>query len=350
MTMWKSPQELLSVGVQIFDAAGSPHAESVAAMQSMVQANLAGHDSHGFLRIPFYTERIETGQLMPGAPYEVEHESRAMAVVNGHQGWGQVIARRAMQTAIDKARDSSVGIVSVRNSQHIGRLGEWVSMAAEQNMIGLAWVNSRGGQGLMAPWGGIDRRLKPNPQAFACPSGEAWPVLVDTTFAVVAGGKIEVALFEGKQLPPGTLIDAQGNPTTDPATFYASPPGAMLPLGGPVGHKGYALNIMSDLMAGALTGSGVSGQKVTYSGNGVLFEAINVADFTPLDEFVATVQGLMAWCKSSRKAPGVSEILFPGEIEYRTTQKRLAEGIPIAEALWDKVAETGKHFGVMVQK
>ncbi len=346
MTLLKTPQELVDVGVQIFDAAGSPHEESVQAMQSMVQANLAGHDSHGFLRVPFYLDRIETGQLKPGTPLEVERESRAMAVLNGNQGWGQVIARKAMQMAIAKARDCSVGIVSVRNSQHIGRLGEWVAMAAEQNMVGLAWVNSRGGQGWVAPWGGIERKLKPNPQAFACPSGEAWPVLVDTTFTVVAGGKIEAALFEGKQLPPGALIDAEGNPTTDPATFYGPPQGAMLPLGGPAGHKGYALNIMSDLMAGALTGSGVSGEKVPHSGNGVLFEAIHIADFTELDKFVASVQGLMAWCKSSRKAPGVTEILFPGEIEYRTTQRRLAQGIPIAEALWDKVLETGRQLGV----
>src|SRR3990172_6066031 len=188
-------------------------------------------------------------------------------------------------------------------------------MAAAENMIGLAFANSRGGIGPVAPWGGIDRRLKPNPLAFAAPSGEAWPVLVDMTATVVAGGKIKAALLDGKQLPEGSLIDHQGNPTNDPAVFFASPAGAMLPMGGPVGHKGYGLNIMADLLSGALSGSGCSGQDIGLTGNGLFLQAINIADFIDLKDFIATVQELIGWVKSSRKQSGVSEILFPGEPE-----------------------------------
>jgi uncharacterized oxidoreductase len=348
VTTMMRPEQLQSIGERIFDAAGSPHEESALAMATMVRANLAGHDSHGFLRVPFYTERMQSGQLKPGAPFEVEREAPAMAVVNGHQGWGQVTARQAMHLAIHKARESAVAVVSVRNSQHIGRLGEWVSMAAEENMIGLAFVNSRGGVGDMAPWGGIDRRMNPNPLAFAAPSGEPWPVLTDLTASVVAGGKVEVALFEGKAMSPGCIIDADGNPTTDPGAFFGSPPGALLPLGGPVGHKGYALNVMIDLLAGALTGSGVGGQNRPWSGNGVLFEVLDIAHFAAVEDFIASVQRLMAWVKSSRRAPGVSEILFPGECEYRTTQQRLRDGIPVSEVILEKVAETGRGLGVDV--
>jgi uncharacterized oxidoreductase len=347
MRTWPA-SELQAICTQIFDAAGSPHEESAWVTETLVRSNLVGHDSHGIVRMGFYIGRIEKGELKPGAPFEIERETRAMAVVNGHQGWGQVIARRAMRIAIDKAGDSSVGIVALRDCQHIGRVGEWLSMAAAENMIGLAFVNSRGGPGHVAPWGGIDRRLKPNVIGFSAPSGMEWPVLVDLSASVVAGGKIEVALFEGKQLPEGCLIDVQGNPTTDPKVFYGPQGGAMLPLGGIAGHKGYALNIMADLMAGALTGSGCSGQKDTLSGNGVVFQVINIADFVPVSEFVSTVQELVAWVKSSRRQAGVSEILFPGEVEYRTAQRRLREGFPVPQSLWQEIVEIGDCLGVAV--
>ncbi len=333
------------MGTRILDAAGSPHEESLWVAESLVDANLAGHDSHGIMRVALYVERINNGQVKPGAPVSTVRETAATAVIDGHQGWGQVLAKRGMEMAIEKARSASVGSVAVRNAGHAGRMGKWVTMAAQENMIGLSYVNSRGALGEMFPWGGAERRLNLNAMAFAAPSGTDCPVLVDVSLSVAAGGKIIQAALAGQQLPEGYLIDAEGNPTTDPADFDGPPPGAVLPIGGVVGHKGYAMNVMADLMAGALAATGVSGQK-TPRGNGLFFQAVNIEAFLPVSQYTATVQEYRTWIKSARKEPGTDEIFFPGEIEYRTAQRRRKEGISIPEGVWKEVLETAKKVGV----
>ncbi len=343
----KTAAELEEIGTTIFDAAGSPHEESAYVAQTLVRSNLVGYDSHGVMRISFYVDRIKKGELDPGAAVDTVLETKTIAVLDGHQGWGQVLAKRAMELAIDKARGASLGAVAVRNAQHCGRAGEYVAMAAEANMIGLAYVNSRGNQGQMAPWGGAQGRLKLCPLAFAAPSGTDWPTLVDVTMSVVSGGKIHHAALAGESLPEGCIIDSEGNPTTDPAAFDGPPPGALLPVGGIVGHKGYAMNIMLDLLAGALTGSGVSGQP-TPTGNGIFVQAINIEDFIPVSEFVAATEDLRAWAKSSKKAPGVSEILYPGELEARSAAGPRKHGVDVPEAVWQEILDTARDVGAAV--
>ena len=341
-------EELQRIGTLLFDAAGSPHEESECVSQVLVSASLVGHDSHGIMRFGQYVRQIKNGELRPGAAFEIERESCSMAVVNGNQGWGPVIARKAMRMAISKAAECSVGTVVVRGSQHLGRLGEYTSMAAEEQMMGLAAVNSYGGGESVAPWGGIDRRFTPNPMSFAAPSGAEWPVLLDITTSVVPEGTVRFALYQGTQLAEGCLIDGDGNPTTDPAAFYGPPPGALLPLGGVAGHKGYGLAIMTELLAGALSKAGCSGQKMAIKGNGIFFQAINIEHFLPLEQFIETLQGLMAWVKSSRTRPGVAEILFPGEHGYRIAQRRRTEGIPVEETVWEEIARMAHELDVML--
>lgn len=343
-----SAAELGRIGTALFDAAGSPHEESEIVSDVLVRASLAGHDSHGIMRFTQYVNQIRNGEIRPGAPFEIERETRAIAIINGHQGWGPVIARKAMLLAIEKARHCSVGTVVVRGSQHIGRVGEYPMMAAAEQMIGLAFVNSYGGGAAVAPWGGIDGRFAPNPIAFAAPSGEGWPVLVDITTSVIPEGKVRVAFYQAAKLPEGCVIDAEGNPTTDPAAFYGPPRGALLPLGGPVGHKGTALSIMAELLGGALSAAGCSGQPMVTTGNGVFFQAINIADFVPVDEFIERVRQLGAWVKSSRKRPGITEILFPGEPEYRTSRRRQEEGISVDDGVWAEIVKTAQDLGVYV--
>ena len=344
-----SADQLKEAGVRILDAAGSPHAESETVCEILVRANLLGHDSHGIMRVPQYVGEIRSGEIRPGAPFEIERETAASAVIVGHQGWGHVIARRAMQLAIDKARQAAISTVVVRGSQHVGRVGEYPTMAAEAQMIGMAFVNSFGRTGSVAPWGGAERRLSPNPIAFAIPSGGAWPVMVDITTSVFPEGKVRVTRYAGKQLPDGVIIDANGNPTTDPAAFYGPPEGALLPLGGIVGHKGYALSIVAEMLAGALSGAGCTGKEAEEKGNGVFFQAINVAAFLPYDEFIQTVQEQIDWVKSGRPRPGVSEILYPGEPEYRTAQQRGADGIPVEDSIWQEMLETADSLGVTIE-
>jgi len=344
-----SADQLKEIGVRILDAAGSPHAESETVCEILVRANLLGHDSHGIMRVPQYVGEIRSGEIRPGTPIEIERETAAAAVIQAEQGWGHVIARKAMQLAIEKARQVAIGTVVVRGSQHVGRVGEYPTMAAEAEMIGMAFVNSYGRTGSVAPWGGAERRLSPNPIAFAMPSGGDWPVMVDITTSVFPEGKIRVTRYAGKQLPEGVIIDAEGNPTTDPAAFYGPPEGALLPLGGIVGHKGYALSLVAELLAGALSGAGCTGKEKEEKGNGVFFQAVNIAALLPYEEFIQTVQEQIAWVKSAKPKPGVDEILYPGEPEYRTAQQRGAEGIPVEESIWQEMLETADSLGVTIQ-
>jgi len=339
-------EEALELAARLLDAAGSPPDESRYVAEVLVRANLAGHDSHGILRVPQYVDAIRAGGLRPGAPITVVRETRAAAVLEGNRGWGPVTARRAMLLAMEKARAVGTGTVVVRGCQHVGRVGEYPTMAAAENLIGLAFVNSYAGGGTVVPFGGRQGRLAPNPIAFAAPSGEAWPILVDLTTSVIPEGKARVAVFENKQLPPGCLIDAAGNPTTDPNVLYGSPPGFLLPLGGPVGHKGTGLAMMAELLGGVLSGAGTAGPATNHGGNGLCFQAINIADFEPLEEFIAATQHLMAWIKSSAPAPGVAEVLMPGEPEYRTTQRRQREGIAVEDRLWEALSKTAEQVGV----
>ncbi len=341
--------QLQEIGTRILDAAGSPHAESEAVCEVLVRANLLGHDSHGVMRIPQYVGQIRSGAIRPGTPIEIERETAAAAVIQAHQGWGMVIARQAMRLAIEKARQVAIGTVVVRGSQHVGRVGEYPTMAAEEGMIGMAFVNSYGTTGSVAPYGGAGRRLSPNPIAFAMPSGGPWPVMVDITTSVFPEGKVRVAQYAGKQLPDGVIVDADGNPTTDPSSFYGPPPGALLPLGGIVGHKGFALGIVAELLAGALSGAGVTGKEREETGNGVYFQAINIDALLPYDDFIQTVQEQIAWVKSARPQPGVSEVLFPGEPEYRTAQQRGAHGIPVEDSIWLEIIETADSLGVKIE-
>jgi len=339
-------EEALDLAARLLEAAGSPPNESRYVAEVLVRANLAGHDSHGILRVPQYVDNIRAGSVRPGAAITVVRETRATAVLDGNRGWGPVTARRAMQLAMEKARSVGTGTVVVRGSQHVGRVGEYPSMAAAENLIGLAFVNSYAGGATVVPFGGLQGGFAPNPIAFAAPSGNAWPILVDLTTSVIPEGKARVAVYDNKQLPPGCLIDAAGNPSTDPNVLYGSPPGALLPLGGVVGHKGTGLAMMAELLGGVLSGAGIVGPATNHGGNGLCFQAINIADFEPLEEFIASTQQLIAWIKSSPPAPGVAEILIPGEPEYRTTQRRQQEGIVVEDRLWEALSKTAEGVGV----
>jgi hydroxycarboxylate dehydrogenase B len=340
------PEEAMALGARMLEAAGSPPDESRYVTEVLVRANLAGHDSHGIIRLPQYIDNVRSGGLKPGAPITVVRETRATAVIDGNRGWGPVTARHAMALAIEKARAAGTGTVAVRGSQHIGRVGEYPTMAASQGLMGLAFVNSYAGGASVVPFGGLQGRFAPNPIAFAAPSGNDWPILVDLTTSVIPEGKVRVALYDNKPLPPGCLIDASGNPTTDPSVLYGNPPGALLPLGGVVGHKGTGLALMTELLGGVLSGAGIVGPATGQGGNGLCFQAINIADFQPLEEFIATTQRLITWIKSAPPAPGVTEILVPGEPEYRTAQRRKKEGIVLEDRTWEALTEAAALVGV----
>jgi len=339
-------EQLQKITADIFQAGGVPSDEAAIIAELLVASNLAGHDSHGVLRIPQYIGLIASGLIQPGAPIEIQRQSASHALINGNWGFGHVVAQKAMSLAIEKAKSTTISAISVYNCNHIGRIGSYPMMAAEAGMVGITMVNAGGTALYVTPFGGRDGRLATNPIAIATPTREGQPILLDITSSVVAQGKIRVALNRGESIPIGWLMNSEGEPTSNPQDLMASPPGALLPLGGIVGHKGYALALMIDILGGALSGAGCSGSGNTRLQNGVLMIVLDIANFTPLDDFYDHVDGLVAHVKASPTAPGFEEILTPGEIEARQTELRLREGIPIDDETWRQIQETAAEVGI----
>jgi uncharacterized oxidoreductase len=341
-----SKEQLQKITTNIFEAGGVPSNEAVIIAELLVASNLAGHDSHGVIRIPQYIGLIASGLIQPGAPMETERETLSHALINGNWGFGHVIAREAMSLAIEKAKSNTISAISVYNCNHIGRIGSYPMMAAEVGMVGITMVNAGGTALYVAPFGGRDGRLATNPIAIATPTRDGQPMLLDITSSVVAQGKIRVAVNRSESVPLGWLMNSEGEPTSNPQDLMASPPGTLLPLGGIVGHKGYALGLMIDILGGALSGAGCSGSGNTRLQNGVLMIVLDIANFTPLNDFYDHVDGLVAHVKASPTAPGFEEILTPGEIEARQTERRLREGIPIDDETWRQIQETAAEVGI----
>lgn len=341
-----APEHLQDIASRILASAGVPAGEAEAVAQSLVASNLLGHDSHGVIRITQYLTMIRDGHVKPGAEVTVVQDVGSTAVLDGNYGFGQVVARKAMEVAMAKARSNGTGSVAVRRCSHVGRLGEYPMMAAEHGMIGMAMVNNHGGGLCMAPWGGIERRLSPNPISVAVPTGEGDPIVLDMTSSVCAEGKLRVMRNRGQALPEGWIIDAQGRPATDPAAFYGPPQGALLPLGGTVGYKGFGLCMVMDILAGALSGAGCSGSSDAFGLQGLFATVIDIASFTKPEEFQERVSGLIRYVKSPPTAPGVEEILVPGEPEFRERRRRLRDGIPVDDETWRQMVRAAETVGL----
>ncbi|MGC9317770.1 MAG: Ldh family oxidoreductase [Armatimonadota bacterium] len=340
------PDELERIAEELLAAAGAPADEARIVAGSLVAANLAGHDSHGILRLPQYLAAMEAGGVTPGAPMEVVRETPAAAVLDANWGFGQVAAKRAAEMAIAKAEEGSLAAVAVRRSNHVGRLGEYVELIAARAMVGLMFVNGHGGAHNTVPWGGADRRLCTNPLACALPtSGD--PIVLDISTSAVAEGKVRTYRIRGEPVPDDWIVDSEGRPSNDPGVLYASPPGGLLPMGGNVGYKGFGLSLMVDLLAGALSGAGCSGPEPERGGNAFLIMALDSGAFAGRERFATEADALLAWVKSSRLAPGAEEILAPGEIERRERRRR-REGIPVADETWQQLLDAAARAGIEV--
>lgn len=343
-----SAEELKRLSAEVFVQLGTPASAAQCVAHHLVEANLAGHDSHGVMRIPQYVDLIKAGRIVPQGQMQVVHESTATAVVDGGLGFGQVIARDGMLLALEKARGGGVGAVTVRNCSHTGRIGTYTELAAHAGFVGIAMVNSGGAGQSVAPFGGIARRLATNPISIAAPSGGPHPVVLDMASSVAPEGKVRVLFQAGQKLPPGWLVDINGAPSTDAADFYREPGGALQPLGGPVGHKGFILAFMIDILAGLLSGAGCSSADPPPAGDGMLTIALDVKQFLPLAEFQHRVAELADYVRSCPLAPGVERIYAPGEIEALRRARRLREGIFVEPSLWTQIEQICTRLNVHV--
>jgi hydroxycarboxylate dehydrogenase B len=329
----------------IFAAGGSEPAEHERIAHYLVGANLVGHDSHGVIRVPTYVDWLRAGKVVANQTLKVVFENDVIAVVDGQFGFGQVMGEEATRLGIEKARRQGVAVLALRNSGHLGRIGDWAEMAAASGMVSLHFVNTSGGGILVAPFGGTQRRLSANPIAAGVPVADGPPIIVDISTCTIAEGKIKVAFNKGARVPYGCLLDGAGNPTNDPRAFYASPPGAILPV---AGHKGYSLSVIAEVLAGALTGGSCSHFGVDRVANNMLSIIFDPSFFQPADGFAQEIDAFMTHVKSSRTVMPDGEILMPGEPEARTRARKLREGIEIDDTTWSQLVATGESLGVSV--
>ncbi len=335
--------KLRNISIDLFEAAGVSQSESDIVVNHLIESSLAGVDSHGIVRVPEYLGRIlgisgygDMYEVVPGAKFVIERETTTTAVIDGGWGFGQVVARKAMELAINKAKKYSVGIVAGRNVDHVGRAAEYPQMAAAQNMIGAMFVKV---VPVMSPLGGKGRVLGNNPLSIAIPGGAENPIVVDIAMSVVAGGKVIISREKGEKIPDGWVLDKEGNSTTDPAEFMAG--GSLVPFGG---HKGYALGVVMEVIGGILSGAGALSD---YKGNNAFtLLAMDIEAFMDISEFKSRVDKLERDLKNSPKAPGANEIFVPGEPEFKTRSRRLIEGIPITEKTWSNIQEFATRLGV----
>ena len=343
------PDHLTETCRNLFEAAQVPPSEAAAVAGRLVEANRLGHDSHGVIRMPQYLKGIEDGEVVPGAAVETAAETPASATLDGNWGFGQVVAGRAAEVCIAKARQCGLAAVTVRRSYHIGRLGAYVEEMARQEQIGLLMANAHGRGAIIAPWGGAEGRLATNPVAVGIPTGDPQaPAVLDMTTSAVAEGKVRVKLNSGEPVPDGWMLDGNGKPTNDPADLYTEPRGTILPFGGSAGHKGYGLGVIVDLLGGALSGAGTTGHPRARLGNGCFLLALDVGQFLPFGDFAAEVDGFVRYLKSTPPMAGFEEVLIPGEVERRQSARRGGE-IAVDEETWRQIAACAEKLGVGIE-
>jgi len=345
--------QLTNLSRKLLQAAGASDEEAEFVTRFLVNANLAGVDSHGVApNLIIYVQGIGSGDIKPRAKVEVRMDAPSTAIVDGDWGFGQVTCSRAMEIAIEKAEKTGVGAVGVLNCNHIGRLAEYAQMGVDRGMIGFIAANC---EPYVAPYGGRTPVLGTNPLCYGVPAGAGSAIVVDYATAAGAEGKVRAALYKGERLPPGWIVDSHGRPSTNPADLYEPPlpperikmGGALLPFGG---YKGYGLGLIVDVLAGILTGAG-SSQDMTsgWLANGVFVMALKIENFLPAKEFEGRVEKLVKAVKASPRAEGFAEIIIPGEPEIKERERRLREGIPISDKAWQPLVDTCRHYGLDVE-
>ena len=330
----------------ISKGSGNPQAAAQVS-RHLVEANLCGHDSHGVGVIPLYLEAIQEGQLHTDAKLEVVQDKGPFLQVDGNRGFGQVIARQAMELAIEKARTNHIAVLSLRNSFHIGRIGAWGTMAAEAGFISMHYVNVLSPNSIVAPFGGTEARFATNPYCTAIPATDRHPMfLFDMATSTIAMGKARVAYNKGVEVPDNSLVDHEGNPTNDPAVMFEEPIGALRTMGQ---HKGFGMALICDILAGSFSGGGAFlPERIVPSRvvNNMLAILIDPNVFGGAENFFGDIDNYADWVKSSPPATGVDEVMFPGDPERKSRADREANGVPIDDNTWAQLLAWAEAVGI----
>jgi uncharacterized oxidoreductase len=334
---------------RVFAAAGSSEEEAAIVAGHLVEANLRGHDSHGIGLIANYLRNLGNGNAAVNEKGHVVSDAGSMIVYDGERGWGQIVAREATLLGITRAKELGVAVVALRNAHHIGRVGTYGEMCAAAGLVSISFVNITDQRPAVAPWRGSDARFGTNPVTVAIPGPSPdRPIIADMATSRIAMGKVRVARNKGEAIAEGTLLDADGRPTTDPNVMYRRPRGALLTFGE---HKGYALAFICEILAGAVTGSGTmrperQAESVT---NGMLLVVIDPARLAEPDWIAEEITAMTDYVTASPPRNAAEPVLIPGDPERLMRQKRLAEGVPIDDETWREFATAARAVNVLVE-
>ena len=338
-------EPLVATVSTIVRAAGSSEREAAQVAANLVEANLRGHDSHGVGMLPRYIDAVLEGGLAVDAHVAIRADSGALLTLDGQQGYGQVIGAEAMALAIERARRHGVCVVGLAHSHHLGRIGHWAEQCIAAGLVSIHFVNVLS-RPIVAPFGGRDARIGTNPFCVGIPRPGQEPIVLDFATSKIAQGKTRVAFNKGVPVEPGTIIDDQGNPTTDPRYTVIEPTGALLPFGE---HKGAGLALICELLGGALAG-GATGGPVTDGRRRVLNSMFSIlVDPERLGtaaNLAREMESFVAWSTASPPAAGVERVKTPGEPERETRAARLVEGVPVDAVTWAEIVAAGAKVGL----
>jgi LDH2 family malate/lactate/ureidoglycolate dehydrogenase len=324
--------ELAAFAARAFVAVGLPHADAQTVADLMVEADLRGSDTHGVIRLPLYVRRLRAGGINRTPNIRLISDRASVALIDGDNGMGHLVMRRAAELAIDKAKATGIGWVGVRMSNHAGPAALYVTMPLRHDMVGLYFAV--GSNNHLPPWGGSESLLGTNPMAVAVPALEEPPIVLDMAPTVAAYGKVRLKAQRGEAMPVGWMIDREGKPLTDPKR---ADEGYLLPIGD---YKGYGLSLIIALLAGALNRAAVGREvidfvketgKATNTGQAIM--ALSIEAFMPPAEFKKMVDAFIRDIRHSQRLPGVERIWLPGEQSHAKSLDRRVHGIPMPKAL-----------------
>ena len=341
-----TPEDLHGLVRDVLLAAGADLRNADRVAEALVSSNLSGVDTHGVFHLPRYVDEIKAGTLVPTAWPEVVSETATTALVTGNWTFGHVVAKFAMDIAIEKASAQSVAVVSLVRSTHIGRLGEYAEMAASAGMASLVWASGYGVETPAAvPFGGRTPALHTNPIAISVPGGEEPSMVLDFATTTIAGSKVRIAQNRGEQVPPGSLVDGDGNPTTDPSGWPDT--GGLMPFGG---HKGYAIMLATEFLGRVLSGADAFAEEdrggPVMRHQGVTLIVFKADLFQPMDQFEKGSDRLQRMMRDVPPADGFEEVLVPGDLENRARTARRRDGIPIPDFVWSSLTDLAESLSV----
>ncbi len=332
----------------LFQRCGAPATEAQIVAELLVKADLMGLHSHGILRIPQYVGDTHSGSIVPGAEIAVEHLKETVIKVDGQWNFGQVCATRMAELTIHAAKQHGIACASLRRCRHVGRLGAYTEMAAQNDCIGLATCSGAGEGQWVAPFGGRQGRLGTNPISFAAPTG-GLPLVLDFSTAALPEGKVRLRRDTGGELPPQSLVDSEGRPSVDPNDLYdenGAPAGAILPAGGVQGYKGFGLSLMCLTLSGILGEPTWREQGLESQANTMWLMVVDIEAAMAADLMRRELDAVVEHLRSSAPAKGSGGVLMPGQREFESMEKYRREGIPVAAGVWDQLVQVAAELKV----